>query len=259
MENKKSEIENKRKAAAFAAIFHLIFFLLFAFYGLNQPNPIPQEQGIQIALDFGNSEVGSGDNPTSTPSPNPQPIPEPEVQEVLQPQPELVQAQEVTTQVSSPVETNVTENKTTVEEPKAEPKKLNETLKNALTDAFTKTGGGSKGDGADNQEGNKGDPKGGDGRGVFGNGSGSWELAGRNLLKSSRIEDTKEEGTVVLNIWVDRSGNVVRTSVNFEESNTTSSYLVNIASKAAKQYKYSAQENASVEQKGKMTFIFILK
>jgi TonB family protein len=260
MQNTEQEKKDKRNALIIAALFHLLLTVLFMFFGLKEPNPLPKDEGVAIALDFGFSETGSGNNPSSTQvSPQPTPNPEPQPQEVVQPTPTPTPTQPATVQETSPVEAPVEETPPVEELPTEEPRQVNENLKSALTNAFTKTGGGSEGDGDDNEQGNKGKPEGGEGRGALGNGAGSWELAGRSLVKASRIEDTKEEGIVVLDIWVDRSGNVVRSSVNFQESNTTSSYLINIAREAAKKYKYNPQANAAAEQKGKMTFTFILK
>ncbi|MGY6561127.1 MAG: TonB family protein [Luteibaculaceae bacterium] len=255
MENKTEE-KDRRKSIIIAIVIHALFILLFAFFGLKQPNPIPRDEGIAIALDFGFSQTGSGSNNQSTEvSPVEAPQPQPVTQ--VQPQPQVTQSVSTPTQESAPVEVPTAKEPTP--EPVEEPKKVNDRLKSALNNAFSNTGGGSQGEGDDNTAGNKGKPTGGEGKGALGGGAGSWELAGRSLVKGTTIPDTKEEGKVVVNILVDRAGNVVRANVNLQESNTTSSYLHGIAVKAAREFKYNAQPNAQAEQSGKITFTFILQ
>ena len=99
-----------------------------------------------------------------------------------------------------------------------------------------------------------------DGRGTFGGNGSSFELGGRSLIAGPSIgERPKEEGKVVLNIWVNREGNILRVSHNLKESTTTSQYLFNLAKKSAQKAKFNPSPNSAPEQRGKMTFIFILQ
>ena len=79
------------------------------------------------------------------------------------------------------------------------------------------------------------------------------------MLGAPRISDnSQEEGKVVVDIIVDNTGKVVRATPGARGSTTTSSILYEKAQKAALATKFNANPNAAQEQKGQMTFIFIL-
>ena len=120
---------------------------------------------------------------------------------------------------------------------------------------------GKGGDGNSNTPGNVGVP-GGDpsGSGVFGGGVGSYRLNGRGIGHAPGIsEKPSEGGKVVLNIWVDRNGKVLRATQNLDKSTTTSQMLVNIARKHALLCTYTAKPDAPAEQMGEMAYNFILE
>ncbi|MGB0167487.1 MAG: hypothetical protein ACPF8V_11600 [Luteibaculum sp.] len=263
------KLPSNKRALVISILFHVVLLIIFLFVGLTQPDPLPKEIGVEIAMaDYGTSFTGQGD----TPSPQPQPTEDPTpaqttptaVQNTAAPQEQVVQ--EDVSDIATPTSTKKTEKKEKTEE-KPEPVKevqpQRQVNQRALypgkqNDNPATTGGGSQGnrEGKGDAGSEEGKPQ---GKGILGGGMGSWELSGRSLVKGTTIEDTKEEGTVVLNIWVDRYGNVTRTAPNLAESNTTSQYLFDLAASAAKQSKYSSKSDAAVEQKGKMTFKFILE
>lgn len=262
-------VPRNKKALVVSVIFHLVLLIIFLFVGLTQPDPLPEEIGVEIAMaDLGNSTTGQGDNPSPKVTDNPTPVQNQQVATPTQPstaQPKV--AQQDDSEIATPSsktdakkEVKPTENPPKpVEEEKPKRTVNREALypgnKNTNTSSAE---GGSQGDRSG--RGDMGSEEGKDqGKGVIGGGMGSWELSGRSLLRGTVIEDTKEEGTVVLNIWVDQYGNVTRSTPNLAESTTTSQYLFDLAMRAAKQSKYSAKSNAAVEQKGKMTFKFILE
>ena len=258
--------QHRRRGLIVTIIFHIILAIVFYFVGLTQPDPIPEEIGVEIAMaDFGSTMDGAGDI-------QPDKISEPSEEQVQETNPvdaspvPTSAAEEVTTddasEIAVPKSTakKPTKKEATEAKPKPEPEPVKPTVnQNALykKKAGSTTSGGSQGDGSG--IGDKGSPDGGPGKGALGGGSGSWELSGRSLLRGATIADTKEEGTVVLDIFVDRNGRVTRTSPNLAKSTTTSQYLFDLAAKAAKQTKYSSKSDAAIEQKGKMTFVFILK
>lgn len=274
--------ENRKKAWMITVFIHLVLLIFFLFYGLTQPDPLPEEIGVEISMgSLGNTPTGFGQEdpgetqPVSKPvenTPEPEPTPEstPEEStpdeltqddsEVAIPKKEEPKKEEAKKEEPKKEKPKKVEPKK--EEPKKEePKKIDpKTLYNKPTESDSKSNypGGSKGTTAG--KGNEGTPDGVPvGKGALGGGSGSWELSGRSLKSGIRIPDTKEEGTVVLNIWVDRQGNVLRTTPNLRESTTTSEYLFQMAESAAVKTKYSVNSNSAVEQRGKMTFVFILE
>lgn len=258
---------SNKRALAITVVFHIIVLLIFLFVGLTQPDPLPEEIGVEIAMaDLGNSNTGQGDNPTPRTNDTPNPTnttPQAATPTPTASQPKVVQ--EENTDITTPnakTESQKVEESTPAKKVEEEaPKRTvnREALyPGAKASKSSSQDGGSQGDrsGRGDMGSEEGKPQ---GKGILGGGMGSWELSGRSLLKGTTIEDTKEEGIVVLNIWVDQQGNVTRTSPNLAESTTTSQYLFDLATRAAKQSRYSAKSNAAVEQKGKMTFKFILE
>ncbi len=243
---------NKRTGLIGTIVFHIILLLLFFIFGLETPVPIPEDRGATI--EFGWSETGSGETESQVKTPVESPVEKPSPTNT--PQPVTEASEETVTQeeseISAPKETQAEAQP----EPEPEPT-ISDDLSQALENTWnTPAGGGSQGN--TGGEGNQGSPDGGPGKGTLGGGQGDWELAGRGLVSGYSIKDTKEEGNVVLDITVDRQGNVL-TAKWSPLSNTTSTYLTNKAIYAAKQYKFSPKSNAAIEQRGKIRFVFQLQ
>lgn len=146
-----------------------------------------------------------------------------------------------------------------VEEEPVKPQ-ITDQLSDALNALSQPSGGGSQGD--TEGDGDQGNPEGTDGKGALGGGSGSWQLDGRSMLGGygTKINDTKEEGTVVLNIWVDQNGKVTKVQPNLRESNTTSQYLINLAKNdVLKNFKFNGDPGAAISQRGKVRYVFKLQ
>ncbi len=69
--------------------------------------------------------------------------------------------------------------------------------------------------------------------------------------------NSKEEGLVVVNIWVDKNGNVTKAQAGGRGTTTTSTALWKLAEDAARRSKFNAKANAPEEQKGTITYNFI--
>src|SRR5690606_30364661 len=86
------------------------------------------------------------------------------------------------------------------------------------------------------------------GSGTAGTGYG---LSGRSLRSSDKfVQQCNEQGTVVVEIEVDRSGNVVKTSPGVKGTTNTAKCLLDAAAKTAQSYKWNADPKASVRQIG---------
>jgi len=266
---------NKQKALIISILLYLGLAVLFIFVGLKYPDPPIEESGVEISMaDFGFDDAGYGEiEPSVSNTESPEIIEE--TQEQTTEQVSEATQEEVVTQeeseISVPdnaqeVENEQTESPEVVEqiteaEPEPEPEpQINERLQNAMGAWNETESTGSEGSQADTQ-GNEGVESGNvEGRGTFGGNGSSFELGGRSMISGPKVgEKPKEEGKVVLNIWVDRQGNILRTSQNLKESTTTSQYLFSLAKKAAQKAKFNPSTNATPEQRGKMTFIFILR
>lgn len=269
------EKKDKRKALIISIIVYVGFAVLFLFIGLKYPDPPLEETGIEISMaDFGYDDSGSGEIEPSTSTSSPV-VENNAVQEETNEVTEEPIQDEVVTQSESEISvpensTEVVEetpNNTPVEEipeqtqvvEEIEPE-INENLQNALG-AWQETESATSEGGQEGTVGNEGIESGNnDGRGTFGGNGSSFELGGRSLIAGPSIgERPKEEGKVVLNIWVNREGNILRVSHNLKESTTTSQYLFNLAKKSAQKAKFNPSPNSAPEQRGKMTFIFILQ
>ncbi len=259
MEN--TEEKNKKRGLFFSIGFHLLLLLVFAFFGLTYTIPPPEEEGITI--NFGFDQQGQNNNlqnkePVTTPRQEAASEVEP-VQETPQ---EVVE--EIVTQNTedAPAINRKKEEKKEVTKPKEEPKP-DKQLSSAIDKWKNKKEDGSPSDGNTGEAGNQGSQEGDPNSGRYvGGGSGdgfSFNLSGRKMLQKPTINDqSQEEGKVVVDIIVDRYGKVIRAKAGARGSNTTSSYLNKKAEEAALQTRFNANPDAAEEQKGQMTFIFIL-
>ncbi len=256
----------KRKAAIVTVIFHVVAILLFIFFGLKEPNPPLEQQGASI--EFGWDEAASGDAVADIQETQPvqEQVHQENQQEVVEESPVDEVATDESSEIAVPKEKDKPKPKP--KDPKPDPKPvekpkptISNELSNALESLNNPSGGGSQGT-SETGTGDQGNPQGTSGNGALGGGSGSWSLDGRSMLGGygTKITDTKEEGIVVLNIWVDRNGKVTKVQPNLRESNTTSQYLINLAKNdVLNNFKFNGDPNASIEQRGKVRYDFRLK
>ena len=260
----KEEKKNKRNGLIVSIVAHAALLLIFAFYGLTYPDPPPPDEGFEINL--GNTDFGKmTDNPNP---PNEETQTEPIQENIPEPDPVETVEQDIVTQnaIDAP---SIDKKKEDVKE-KVEPveKKPDPKPNKALSMADRMNSKNSKeqggGDGTTDQAGDQGkangDPNSTSYKGVGGNGNGvSFNLSGRSRKSTPTIKDnSQDEGTVVVEIIVDRYGKVVRATPGARGSNTTSAVLYKKAAEAALATKFNAKPDALEEQKGTMTFIFIL-
>lgn len=125
----------------------------------------------------------------------------------------------------------------------------------------TVSGGGSAGTGGGQGGGNGTGTGPGNGPGS-GPGSGglasTHSLAGRGIIVYPSLKETApDDGVVVVDIWVDKNGNVTKAVANPALSHATSAKLFKLAEKAAKEAKFSSS-TVQNEQKGTITITFKL-
>lgn len=246
--------EEKKSFGITTAVF-VVLFILFAFFGLTYMDP-PPENG--IAVNFGTSDTGSGDiQPTDPPK---------TTEAEAQSEPEESEEQTLTQDADASVTLPKTEKKKPVTKPTET--KPTETPKKKVNSALDKIKNAKKSD--RNGETSHGDDKDGDGdkgnpngslyaNSFYGNGTGDgtgtgkgtgWGLAGRKLAgNSKKVQDCNESGKVVVKIWVNKQGTVVRAE---RAQGTTNSdpCLVNPAIATAKTFKWQPDVNAPDTQIG---------
>ncbi|MHB8261837.1 MAG: energy transducer TonB [Bacteroidia bacterium] len=164
--------------------------------------------------------------------------------------------------------TVITPTKTKADIQKGEEDAAAKKLLNAYTNNKNKQQGG--GDGNSGEAGNEGSPDGNpntDGKGgtannpnFKGNGNGQGgsgiTLKGRKILiPPPKIIDQYDQGIVVVEITVDKQGNVIKAEPNGKGTNTPSSSLKSKARQAALQAKFSPSDKYE-EQKGTIVFKF---
>ena len=162
---------------------------------------------------------------------------------------------------------NTDENKTTTE-----PVKEQKVNTKALFPGKSATGG-TTGEGVTGKEGNQGSLEGSPdsnnrtGGATGGNGSGegggkgvSFNLGGRSALSLPKPDYLKQkQGIVVVEVIVDRKGNVTKATPGVKGSTTLDNDLLKAAEKAALTAKFDVSPNAREYQKGSITYIFKLQ
>lgn len=254
--------------------FHVILLIIFLIFGFRTPLPLPGEQGILI--NFGDEETGFGkDEPMYSVEKIKQPQPQPK-QEVVEKIEESVMTQEhedapSVKKVEKPKEKKIekkeqpvkevvkteTKKEPVKEEPKADPKALYTGKKtNTQSTGSEGVAGGT---------GNQGSLDGSTDTDYHGTGGGSGNrpgffLTGRNALSLPVPQiDSQKEGKVVVEIKVDRDGNVVSATPGVKGSTTVDSYLLSVAKNAAIQSRFDSKSDAAPIQKGTITYIFRLR
>lgn len=248
--------KDRRKAMLLAAsIFIMVVLMCFFLTAFTIQDPPPGEQYVAIGMaDFGDVLEAGGDSESEVPSE------EQSNQEQSQATESSDAATDVATQTSSDVSVSSSPKPTPKPKPKPDPQP-SDALNNALNNMNSSNGGGGS-DGNSAGVGNEGDQNGQiDGSGaVQGDGVG-YSLAGRGLIGRPKLtSNPQEEGIVVLNVFVDRNGKVIKTTRNYVKSKVSGQghNLFALAEQAAKTAKFSVKNDAPPEQKGEMTFRFEL-
>jgi len=273
------DTKHKKKSAIITSVILGAMILLIINYGLKYLDP-PAEYG--IAINFGTSNVGKG-KPKPTPikkTPKPQ-VKEEKVEEVVKEIPKETIKEKVITQekedapviekpkkVEKKVEPKKVEPKKVIPKPKPEPKKPSKNTLNALNNLLKgdKSDGVTKGEGNDDVDGVKGDKKGDPnsskyyGNPTKGDGTGNYNLAGRNTtFRPTQNPDCEEEGTVVVRIEVDKNGRVVKADPGAKGTTNSAPCLMKPAREAALKTKWNADPNAPIKQIGTIIYKFSLK
>lgn len=280
------ENENEKKSFAITVVLFLLLFLFLILVNLNvtaKTEELGGGGGGEIAINFRNSDLGSGENYKSKEVSNPvaKAVPveaENQLEKIVTQ--ENVDAPVIAKNAKTPKET--TQKPIVNEKPK--PSKL---TTDALSSILNETN--KAGDGTDKASGNKGklngdsnaksyESGGGSGTGIgggtgsgnglgngsgYGSGSGSgtgsgtgWRLSGRKLSNSGKVQQKcNEYGTVVLQISVNRDGEVINAKYTKGTTNTNPC-LIEPAIATAKKYKWQSDANAPETQIGYITVHF---
>lgn len=287
------QTEQEKKSIIITSSSFVLLFLLFFFLKFSDSLPLPEMEGGggggEIAVNFGDSDFGSGEKYDSKEvvTEAPEEIVEAPVEEK-----EIVVAENeeapaiVKVKKSDPKIEKKEEDKPVVKQVPKPSKSTSDALSNLLN------GSNKEGDGNDKTAGNKGKSNGdtnskgynggggsgtgsgggnGSGEGLgtgsgYGTGSGSgkgsgngnWKLDGRKLSSSSKQQQKcNEYGTVVVQIKVNRNGNVIAAKYS-KGTDNTSQCLLDAAYATAKSYKWQPDTEAPETQIGYITINFKL-
>lgn len=232
------------------AVIMAIVALVLLSFGYDPPDPPIPEEGVEVNL--GDSDFGSGDDPKPSSTASSYAPPAAQNQVATQ------QAEPTPSLDASTVQGN-TVNPAVTEQPTVENKEP-EINKNALFTGRRNQSSGTGSQGQSTGTGDQGKPNGTPNSNNYtgnGGGNGNYSLAGRSSVALPRPDyKSNDQGTVVVQIWVDRNGNVTRAEYQPKGSNTSNGYLVNQAIAAAKRARFNADPAAPEEQKGTITYIF---
>lgn len=242
--------KDKAIAVAGTLLVHALVLLALFLMAFRTPLPLPGEEGVEVDLGMYNQGMGQVQPEKPT-------LPEPAEPEKPHDENDTKSKEDVVTQDTEEAPSIKTEQKKDQEEeppqPVVNPK--------ALFKGADKTQDGGS-EGITGQPGDQGNPNGlagvkkYDGQGGKGDGPG-YDLGGRGAKTLQRPpKEFPEEGHIVVEIWVDQEGNVVRTAIA-KGTDITNSEMRAKAIEAAQRSKFVPDPNAPEEQKGTITYTFV--
>jgi colicin import membrane protein len=270
---------------------HLAVLAVLLIFGFSVPPPPETEEGILV--NFGTDETGSGliepsppavQEETSPPLPSETAVKSDEEPLLTQNTEEAPVVKKVDPEAEKKRLEQIEANKKRREELEAErirkvqeetERKRIEAEQQRQTDIANRTknalansknaGTTSTSEGVTGGQGNQGDPAGsidsqnrGEGSGL-GNKGVSYDLGGRGVTKLLEPKyDYQEEGKVVVEISVDRSGKVTQAIPGVKGSTTLNESLLRIAKEAALGTTFKPDQNAPLFQKGSIIYTFKL-
>lgn len=282
------QISIRQKSLVLTLLIHGLLVLILFLLVLNTPNP-PLAGGEGVLVNIGYVDMASGEiqpmseNTTQDPSVSEE-VQTEKAEDVPVATQDMEEAPVISNPKTKPVVTKVkpTPTKTTpvvknttpvkpvekTPDPRAMYKGKNT---NSSSQGTAQSGSGDQGnplgDPFSKQYGTPGSGSGsGDGFGT-GNGSGSgngpgisFDLSGRTMVRKPTVnDDSQEQGKVVVDVTVDKTGKVLTATGPGRGSTTTSSVLVRKAIEAARKTQFNPSPAGVEEQRGTMTFNFILR
>ena len=272
---KEENKDGKRAGLAGTICVHAILLIVLLLLTMLSPKVPEEEEGILIS--FGNVEYGSGDVQPQTPTETidaeesdseveEAPPPEPVQPTNVQPNQtqEVEEAPSIKPKEEKPKPVETTPEIKPKEKPKeVKPKVDTRALYPGKKDNNNSSNSGSQGD--TQQPGDAGSVDGSlNSTNSVGSGLGDsgikWSLAGRKMVVAPKVDDTSQKtGVVVINITVDKNGNVTNATGPGRGSTTSDTGLVSKSKTAALLTKFNPSSTGTIIQKGTITFTFIVK
>ncbi len=268
--------KNKRSGIVATLLFHGLLLLALFFLALRTPLPLPGEEGVEVDLGYSDQgiglvqpEVSGGQTAMASTQPT---------------EPETQKNEEILTQHTEEAPAIAPKEKPKeTPKPKPKPEKTIEKVvppveqkpepveapqpkvnKRALFKGSGETSGEAGSEGITGNPGDQGRPNGlkdvkrYEGQGGQGNGP-AFSLGGRGALKLAEPKASfREQGDVVVDIWVDRKGLVTKAEVSVRGTTVLDANLRSLAVKAALNSRFTEDSQATSLQKGTITYTFII-
>lgn len=277
--NEDSEIDknHRKKALIFTGLFFAGLFVIFFFAALKAPQEDKGFKGIEVQL--GAQDAGMEDaldDQTTEPevAEEEQDIEEEqdaddqaEQEEIAEPEETEADDHTVDSEEPDPVEDQTPEDDQEVAEDVDEQEEEQEEQEQVDSLALYQ-GPSRQQQGQQESAEETGDPEGADdtdspediGQAAEDEGGLSYELGGRRMARAPEIDDeTQKTGTVVVQITVDRSGEVVHARPGARGSTTNDPELLEIARQSAFDTEFEPDADAPEEHRGTMEFTFRLE
>ncbi len=262
--------KDRTRALAGTVIFHAVLLICFILFGLSTPLPLPEEHGVLVTRGYVDEGMGE-QQPLAAPPPDPSPPPaapeaDPEAVVTQESQESVALPDEVADhveerdrpeEVSDPLPEEAEPAEEVPEEeplPEVDPRALFPGRDQRSTDRqdqgeTEETGDAGRPDGATDADDFEGT---GPGDGI------EYSLEGRraNYLPIPEYT-TQATGRVVVQITVNRQGQVIRTNAGVRGTTTTNQTLHRLAEEAARRARFDLKSNAPEEQVGTITYNFI--
>ncbi len=265
--NKKDNI----KALTGTIIFHVVLLICFMFFGLSTPLPLPEEEGVLVALGYQYEGMGYQQPALSAPQPSVSADPE---------QPDVAEEQVVTQTTEETIsipdtkspepedearpedrEEEPVRQDTRVQEKVAEQEPDPEPDPRAMFPGSDDRTAQKEGKGKTDEPGVQGKPEGSvEGEAAIGGkGSGvEFSLTGRKANYLPMPDYTSPEtGRVVISITVNRQGHVTRATAGARGTTTSNQTLWRLAEEAARKARFDIKHDVAEEQRGTITYNFI--
>ncbi len=248
-----NEKKDKGIAIAGTIVVHGLVLLVLFLMAFRTPLPLPGEEGVEV--DLGMMDQGMGNIQPEKPA-----IPmaaQPQQQQNKSKEDIVTQNDDEAPAIEKPKNTKPKQETKPIEEPKPT---VNQ--KALFKGSNNPQAGGSEG--ITGQPGDQGKPNGlagikkYDGNGGKGNGTG-YDLGGRGAKSLHRPDDDfSEEGRIVVDIWVNRDGQVVRAEVATKGTDIINNAMRQKAIQAAKRSTFASDPDAPEEQHGTITYTFVI-
>lgn len=245
-------------------LFHAAVFLLLVLLALKTPLPLPGEEGVEVNL--GNSETGMGlvQQPVSQPASASPPPAQPNKSNediVTQTTDESVALPPKTEKPAKPRPETPKPVVQPQAQPEPEPQKVDPRalFRGSGSQQNQGTSQGITGQPGDQGQ-TGGSPTSPNYQGQGGSGDGiSFSLEGRSSISLPKPDySSRDQGRVVVTIFVNRQGVVTRVVAGARGTTTTDPVLRKAAEEAALRARFSPDPNAPEEQVGTITYNFML-